>query len=215
MATAALKSVSVDGNRHPTIILDFDAIYRKYRQRVYSLYLSLTRDAALAEDLTQEAFLVLLSKCHTFRGESALHTWFYRIAFNLFLMRLRKKKVTETSLDGLLEISPAKVLRANSWARDDALLRNVPERILLDRAISVMAAGPKTVLVLHVIEGLTHEEIARRLGLTISGSKSRLHRAKKELRGILGRMQARGGVRGEPVLHLNEHAPSYQGCLAS
>jgi len=214
MATPPEKSLPVDGIQRPAVILDFDAVYRKYRQRVYSLYLSLTRNAALAEDLTQEAFLVLLSKYHTFRGESALHTWFYKITFNLFLMQLRKRRVAETSLDELLEVSPAKVFRANSWARDDALLQNTPERILLDRAISTMAAGPKTVLVLHVIEGFTHEEIARRLGLTISGSKSRLHRAKKELQGILGQMRASAGVREGPAPHANQHASSFQGCLA-
>src|SRR5246127_4426745 len=77
----------------------FERIYRLHSRRVYALCLRMVGNTAEAEDLTQEAFLLLLRKIHTFRGESAFSTWLYRLAVNLVLMRLRKKSAPIVSLD--------------------------------------------------------------------------------------------------------------------
>src|ERR1700726_3671781 len=77
----------------------FERIFRSYNRRVYGLCLRMVRNQTDAEDLTQEAFLQLFRKIHTFRGESVFSTWLYRVSANVVLMRLRKKGLMETSLD--------------------------------------------------------------------------------------------------------------------
>jgi Sigma-70 region 2 len=77
----------------------FELIYRLHCSRVYSICLRMLRDPAEAEDLTQESFIQLFRKIHTFRGESAFSTWLHRLTVSLVLMRLRKKKLASTSLD--------------------------------------------------------------------------------------------------------------------
>jgi len=81
----------------------FERIYRLHHRRVYALCLRMVGNTAEAEDLTQEAFLQLFRKIGTFRGESAFSTWLHRLAVNVVLMRLRKKTLSETSLDEVTE----------------------------------------------------------------------------------------------------------------
>ena len=81
----------------------FEQLYRQFSRRVFALCLRMVKNADEAEDLTQEAFLMLFRKIHTFRGESRFSTWLHRLAFNTVLMRLRKKRYPEVSLDETLE----------------------------------------------------------------------------------------------------------------
>src|SRR5258706_10692590 len=76
----------------------FEKLYRKYNRRVYGLCLRMTKNQTDAEDLTQEAFLQVFRKIHTFRGDSAFFTWFHRLTVNVVLMSLRKRKFMEVSL---------------------------------------------------------------------------------------------------------------------
>src|SRR4249920_3611890 len=77
----------------------FEALFHTYKRRVYGLCLRMTGNAADAEEVTQEAFLTLFRKIHTFRGESAFSTWLLRITLNIVLMRRRKKKLPEVPLE--------------------------------------------------------------------------------------------------------------------
>src|SRR6202048_1853411 len=77
----------------------FETIYELHSRRVYALCLRMTGDPVEAEDLTQEAFLQLFRKIHTFRGESAFSSWLHRLTANIVLMRFRKKRLVITSLD--------------------------------------------------------------------------------------------------------------------
>src|ERR1700719_2640007 len=77
----------------------FERIYRLHSRRVYALCLRMIGDPAEAEDLTQEAFLQLFRKIHTFRGESAFSSWLHRLTANIVLMRFRKKRPVPVSLD--------------------------------------------------------------------------------------------------------------------
>jgi RNA polymerase sigma-70 factor (ECF subfamily) len=82
----------------------FERIYRLHSQRVYALCLRMMRgNSAEAEELTQESFLQLFRKIGTFRGESAFSTWLHRLAFNIVLMRLRKRSYQVVSMDEMLE----------------------------------------------------------------------------------------------------------------
>src|SRR5690348_17227150 len=77
----------------------FEALYQLHKRRVYSLCLRMIGNTAEADELTQEVFLLLFRKIHTFRGDSAFSTWLHRLAVNIVLMRLRKKTISETPLE--------------------------------------------------------------------------------------------------------------------
>src|ERR1700726_4306693 len=77
----------------------FERIFRCYSRRIYSLCLRMVRNTNEAEDLTQEAFLQLFRKIHTFRGESTFSSWMHRLTANIVLMRFRKKRPVPVSLE--------------------------------------------------------------------------------------------------------------------
>src|SRR6202162_3719951 len=81
----------------------FEILYALHKRRVYSLCLRMLGNVAEAEDLTQEAFLQLYRKIATFRGDSAFSTWLHRLTVNVVLMRLRKRRFQEVSLEETLE----------------------------------------------------------------------------------------------------------------
>ncbi len=81
----------------------FEHIYRLHSPRVYAVCLRLTRDPAEAEAFTQDVFIKLFRKIHTFRGESAFSSWLYRLAANQVFMSFRKKKLTVSSLESPTE----------------------------------------------------------------------------------------------------------------
>jgi RNA polymerase sigma-70 factor (ECF subfamily) len=161
----------------------YEYLYRLHSRRVYALCLRMVRDTAEAEDLTQEAFLLLFRKIHTFRGESAFSTWLHRLAVNLVLMRLRKKTLPVVSIDANAdsddETAPPRSLELGA---SDLTLEGAIDRINLQRCIERLPAGFRKVFVLHDIEGYRHREIANLLGRSVGDSKSQLHKARKRLR---------------------------------
>jgi RNA polymerase sigma-70 factor (ECF subfamily) len=163
----------------------FERIYRLHSRRVYSLCLRMVGNAAEAEDLTQEAFLQLFRKIHTFRGESAFSTWLHRLAVNVVLMRLRKKTLAETSLEEQTEPDEESGGPRRDVGGPDLLLTGSIDRVNLQRAIDELPPGYKTVFVLHDIQGYEHNEIAKIMDCSIGNSKSQLHKARMRLREIL------------------------------
>src|SRR5690349_22150957 len=98
----------------------FATLFYTHRPRVYSLCLRMTNNTAEAEDLTQDAFLQVFRKLQTFRGDSALSTWLYRIAVNTVLMHFRKKALRQVSLDEPYS-QDAKMVRREYGSKDDRL----------------------------------------------------------------------------------------------
>jgi RNA polymerase sigma-70 factor (ECF subfamily) len=158
----------------------FEALYERHHRRVYSLCLRMTGNTAEAEDLAQEAFIQLYRKIGSFRGESAFTTWLHRLTVNQVLMHFRKRgvKMEQTTDDGDV---PVQVVQGT----ENPATMPVVDRIALDKAISQLPPGYRTVFVLHDIEGHEHEEIARLLGCSVGTSKSQLHKARMKLRGLL------------------------------
>src|SRR5579863_6928507 len=113
----------------------FEQLYRRYSRRVYSLCLRMVKNNSEAEDLTQEAFLTLFRKIHTFRGESRFSTWLHRLTFNIALMRLRKKRHPEVSLDETLESGEEDSKPLMNLGGRDLRLSGVVDRLNLSRAI--------------------------------------------------------------------------------
>jgi RNA polymerase sigma-70 factor (ECF subfamily) len=171
----------------------FEAVYHLHSRRVYSLCLRMLGDPVEAEDLTQEAFLQLFRKIHTFRGESAFSSWLYRLTANLVLMRFRRKKPLTTSLDET---------RADDESGGPALevgvqdleLAGLFDRANLDSAIQQLPEGYRSMFILHDVHGYEHHEIAKMLRCSVGNSKSQLHKARKRLRHLLHSIEHRGNA---------------------
>jgi RNA polymerase sigma-70 factor, ECF subfamily len=161
----------------------FALLYGLHKRRIFSLCLRMTTNSAMAEDLTQEAFLQLFRKIGTFRGESAFSTWLHRMAVNVVLMQLRKKNLPVIPLEETLENeeeAPKKELGAQ-----DPVLSGSIDRLQLQRAVEELPPGYKRIFVLHDVEGYEHNEIATIVGCSVGNSKSQLHKARMKLREAL------------------------------
>jgi RNA polymerase sigma-70 factor (ECF subfamily) len=165
--------------------------------RVYALCLRMTNNTAEAEDLAQDAFLQVFRKLATFRGESALSTWLYRIAVNTVLMHFRRKTLSRISLDDASNShGDDKPVKREYGSRDGRLETSVT-RVALTRAISELPEGYRAIFLLHEIDGYQHREIAKMLGCSVGTSKSQLHKAKLRIRDIL--TQISGGASAAPA----------------
>ena len=162
----------------------FASLFHAHKARIYSVCLRMTNNTAEAEDLTQDAFLQVFRKLATFRGDSALSTWLYRIAVNTVLMHFRKKALKQVSLDEPYN-HDARLVKREYGSRDDRLVGSV-DRIALARAIKELPDGYRTIFLLHEVEGFEHQEIAQLLDCSVGNSKSQLHKAKLRIRELLG-----------------------------
>ena len=162
----------------------FAQLYSIHKKHVYSLCLRIAGSVEEAEDLTQEAFLQIHRKIHTFRAESALSTWIHRLTVNVVLMHLRKKGLQLNSLDEMMEPTSDQRAGRNLGARDIALSGAI-DRLTLQRAIDDLPTGYRLIFVLHDVEGFDHNEIASLLDCSVGNSKSQLHKARLKLRRFL------------------------------
>jgi RNA polymerase sigma-70 factor, ECF subfamily len=158
--------------------LDVASLYQEQREKVFAVCLRMTGNRAIAEDLTQDTFVQVVRKAHTFKGESKPSTWVYRIAVNAVLLHLRprlnnvlndqRRNAGEEPLEGHL-----------AQKLTDSLTH-----IDLQWAISQLPDGYRQVFVLHEVYGYTHHEMSGRLH-TVGNCKSQLHKAKGKLRKLL------------------------------
>jgi len=160
----------------------FETIYRTHAGRLYSVACRVLGNPTDAEDLLQEIFLAAHRKLETFRGESALGTWLYRLAMNLCLDHLRSRATRSGQVTDPLD---------DEYGLDDSGSRRLAERTVarmdLERAMAQLPEGCRTAFVLHDVEGLEHREIADILGIAEGTSKSQVHKARMRLRAMLGR----------------------------
>lgn len=157
-------------------IRGYEVLYSRHRRAIYSLCLRRTRNVCDAEDLTQEVFMQLYRKIGSFRAEAKFRTWLYQIALNFMLMHARRERWKRVDLTSSLEDSLSLRLKSCTPA----------EYMALRQAISDLPRGRKNVVLLHDFAGYTHQEVARRLGVTVSTSRARLYRAHVSLRNVLG-----------------------------
>ena len=155
-----------------------EALYHRYKRRVYGLALRIVGPID-AEEVAQEAFIRIFRGLPKFRGDAALSTWIYRLAVNAALShRTRRGAARLPTEDGAADAVEAQA--AEEPVRGDAVLR-----ARLERALVRLPTGYRTVIVLHDVEGLEHEEIASILSCHVGTSKSQLHKARARLREIL------------------------------
>jgi RNA polymerase sigma-70 factor (ECF subfamily) len=149
-------------------------LYRRYAPRVHAVVRRLAGDDALAEDWAQEAWVRAFRALPGFRNEARFSTWLHRIAVNSALhgRRWRDRRVDRET--------PLEAERQFSGRSDQVVLR-----ISLERALDTLPEGLRQIIVLHDVEGYTHEEIGELLGIAAGTSKSQLFKARARLRGLL------------------------------
>lgn len=152
----------------------FERLYRRHVPRIHSLARRML-GAAEADEATQEVFVRAWKKLSTFRGDAAFATWLHRVAINSFLAHRKSAALRAARY--------ANDERAFSLAADRPVRTDL--RVDFEAAIETLPDGAREVFVLYDIEGYKHEEIARRLGISIGTSKSQLHRARMLLRSHL------------------------------
>jgi RNA polymerase sigma-70 factor, ECF subfamily len=163
----------------------FEHLYERHKGRVFSVCLRVLKDASEAEDITQEAFLQVFRKIHTFRGDAEFSTWLHRITVNAALMRLRRKSLVDGSIDEMNERNEESDAPRREFGSYDLHLTGVVDRLGLQRAIERLPAGYRAMLLLHDVEGYQHHEIAEILGCSVGNSKSQLHKARQRVRDFL------------------------------
>lgn len=155
----------------------FDALYGLSAGRVFAVLLRLCGDRERAARLTQDTFVLAWRRLGTFRLESRFTSWLHRIAVNALLHERRTDSRREARV---IAVDPA-LLEGATAALPHEL------RLDLERAIASLPPGARTALVLHDIEGYTHDEIAAMCGVTAGTVKSQLHRARRLLQERLDR----------------------------
>ena len=163
----------------------FELLYKSHSRRVYGLCLRMAGNPTEAEDLTQEAFLQLFRKIHSFRGESRFSTWLHRLTVNIVLMRLRKKRHPEVSLDATTEPGEEDSRPLIELGGPDLRLSGMLDHVNLSKAVEQLPDGYKAMFILHDVEGYEHNEIAEILGCSVGNSKSQLFKARVQLRKLL------------------------------
>jgi RNA polymerase sigma-70 factor (ECF subfamily) len=161
-------------------------LYVRHRRRVYTLCLRMVRNAADAEDLTQDVFIHLLGQVGSFRGDSLFTTWLHRLTVNQALMRLRRDSRRRGIMPDYIAGQSLRVRTSHPTAPPP-----VVDRLSLETALSLLPPGYKSAIVLHDIEGYSHEEVAGMLGCSVGTSKSQLHKGRMKLRRLLKSARAR------------------------
>jgi len=166
----------------------FDRLIEERSGEVYALLYRLTEDAEEARDLTQETFLRVFQSIDRFRGDADLKTWIYRIAVNQARNRWRwwrrRRRDATLSLDAQREGQESPLglrLRAETASPEQETLEHEREAILR-RALRSLGRSYRETVVLRDVEGLSYEEIAQTLEISVGTVKSRLARGRLELR---------------------------------
>jgi len=174
----------------------FSVLLRRYEGKIFRLAMNITQNREDAEDVLQEAFLKAYEHLDQFQGNSRFYTWIVRIAVNQALMKLRKRRSDRAvSLDEQIDTGEDTVVREiASWDPDpeERFSRDELHEIL-SGAIDELAPIYKTVFTLRDVDGLSTEETAEALDLSVPAVKSRLLRARLQLRDKLTRFFKRKG----------------------
>ncbi|HOM30003.1 MAG TPA: sigma-70 family RNA polymerase sigma factor [Deltaproteobacteria bacterium] len=164
-----------------------EELVRRYSNKVYNLAYHLTRDANAAEEIMQDVFLTVISKVDTLANDAFFSTWLYRVTTNAAYGFLRKERKfgDQTAIDEETEHEPSADY-LHDWTKlPDSILLSEESRRILKESIDSLPEAMRTVVIMKDVEGLSNEEIAQALGLSVPAVKSRLHRGRLILRDML------------------------------
>jgi RNA polymerase sigma-70 factor (ECF subfamily) len=174
----------------------FNELVQRYDRKIFRLAKHITQNDEDAEDVLQETFLKAFEHLGDFQGQSKFYTWIVRIAVNESLMKLRKRKSDRTvPLDEPVDTGEDTVVREIAVWEDNPEQRYSREELsnILEEAVETLRPAFRTVFVLRDIEELSTEETAEALGISVPAVKSRLLRARLQLRERLTRFFKRKG----------------------
>jgi RNA polymerase sigma-70 factor (ECF subfamily) len=170
----------------------FNALVKAYERRVFALVLRMIGNRAEAEDLAQEVFVQVFKAVGSFRGESKLSTWIYRIAINLCKNRTKYLRVRHAGEQDELEavadrmpIGEARHANVAQIARPDEMMAGKQVERIVQQAILELEPSFRECLVLRDVEDLSYEEIGAITGLPDGTVKSRIHRARAQLKELV------------------------------
>lgn len=165
----------------------FKLLVDTYQDRVYNTVMGIVQNPEDAEDVTQEVFIQVYRSIHTFKGESKLSTWLYRIATtrSLDLLRSRKSKKRFGFIQRLFGEGNEPLLEIPDFNHPGVELDKKDNAAKLFRAISQLPENQKTAFVLHKLEDLSYQEVSEVMKTSVPAVESLMHRAKLNLRKIL------------------------------
>lgn len=178
----------------------FEALVSRYEGKVYRLSMRMLRNQQDAEDALQETFLQVFRGLKNFEGRATFSTWLFRLATNVCLMKIRHRGTEPPQLLPLEEYLPHHEEGEHPPLQD---WPDLPEEILLSKesrekmltALEKLPPDYRAVFVLRDLEGLSNAQAAEALGISVSAVKSRLHRARLTLRGLLAEYFEKGELK--------------------
>ncbi|MBI2618634.1 MAG: RNA polymerase sigma factor [Ignavibacteriales bacterium] len=160
----------------------FNELVLRYQERIYWVASRFLQDHDDADDVVQEVFLKVYEGLRTFRGESGLYTWMYRITVNASLNFLRRRRVKEFfRLDDMAEE------RSAESERPDNALERKEERTLIEEAIERLPDKQKAVFLMRYYDELPYDEIGRILGTSVGGLKANYFHAVRKIENYVKR----------------------------
>ena len=173
----------------------FEELVNRYEKKIFRLTMNITRNHEDAEDAMQDAFMKAYSHLSNFQEDSRFYTWLVRIAANEALMRLRKRRPNQFSLDDPIEGDDDLIPREiEDWGPSPEQRYAQSEmQEILNHVIDQLAPDFRVVFLLRDVEGLSTEETAEAVGISVPAVKSRLLRARLKLRQKLNRYFRQGG----------------------
>ena len=171
-------------------VASFEELVKRYDRNVFRIAQHITQNREDAEDVVQDAFIKAYRNLAQFQGNSKFYTWLVRIAVNEALMKLRRRKTAKTvSLDEDVTTDEGSMPReVADWSPNPEQLYDQSELgEILQKTIQALPESFRTVFVLRDIEGMSTEETAEMLNLSVPAVKSRLLRARLQLRERLNR----------------------------
>lgn len=178
-------------NTHDTELIDafldgntdaFGQLVVRHQDRLYNTLVKVLGSADDARDVAQEAFVHAFQKLHTFRGNSAFYSWLFRIAMNAAISEKRKTKRMAASVDSAREQSGTEPVDFHPDSQPSHSMELSERQQLVQTALSQLSEEFRTVLVLKEMEGMKYEEIADVIGCPVGTVRSRIHRARSEMR---------------------------------
>lgn len=162
----------------------FKTIVTTWQDMVYNTALGILQNAEDAEDVAQEVFVQVYESIHTFKGESKLSTWLYRITTSKALDHIRRKKRKKrfAFVQQLFSESNEIIIQPSDFHHPGVVLDCKENAAALFKAIEKLPDNQKTAFVLNKVEGLNYQEISEVMKTTVSSVESLLHRAKTNLR---------------------------------
>jgi RNA polymerase sigma-70 factor (ECF subfamily) len=163
----------------------FGELVLRHQDRLYNTVLRLLDQPEDARDVVQEAFLHAYQSLHAFKGDSQFFTWMYRIAVNSAISYKRKRRMVlrlQPATDGIAGIDP---IDANEANRPGHAMEMAEQERRVREALGQLSQEHRTVLILKDMDGMKYEEMADVLGVPIGTIRSRLHRARLEMRDVL------------------------------